>query len=304
MGLGDIKLGSEKGGVGQMLNPVDKFVHVDGIRLHYVEWKGGEPTLLLVHGLSANARTFDRWAESLAPRYRLIAPDLRGRGDSDKPEGPYGIEVHARDMELLLNALNIDKVVYIGQSLGAIIGLQFTANNPGRVLKLVLGDQGGVPDDEAQIAEILNTIQISIARVGTTYSSRDAYLDFFKGNPFLQPMWSKYFESLVEADIEVLPDGTARSKMRKEALEQDTTSLLNLAYENLYPKVRCPTLLVRAPCGILGEKDYALSPEVTDKIVRSIPNCRLYEVEGANHYTLFLVEQPELMQEIIRFIEE
>lgn len=287
-----------------MPSPIDKFINVDGIRLHYVEWEGGEPTLLMVHGLSANARTCDRWAESLAPRYRLIAPDLRGRGDSDKPEGPYGIEVHARDMELLLNALDIDRVVYIGQSLGATIGLQFAANYPGRVLKLVLGDYGGTPDDEAQIAELRNTLQISLARIGTIYPSRDAYLDFFKGNPFFQAMWSKYFESYIEADIEVLPDGTARSKMRKEALEQDITSLLNLAYKNLYPKVSCLTLLVRAPCGILGEKDYALSPEVADRIVRSIPNCRLYEVEGANHYKLFLVEQPELMQEIIRFIEE
>ena len=207
-------------------------------------------------------------------------------------------------MELLLNALDIDRVVYIGQSLGATIGLQFAANYPGRVLKLMLGDYGGTPDDEAQIAGLWNALHISLARIGTTYPSRDAYLDFWRGNPFFQPMWGKYFESYVEADIEVLPDGTARSKMRKEALEQDTTSLLNLDYENLYPKVSCPTLLVRAPRGILGEKDYALSPTVADRIVRSIPNCRLYEVEGANHFTLFLVEQPELMQEIIRFIEE
>lgn len=64
------------------------------------------------------------------------------------------------------------------------------------------------------------------------------------------------------------------------------------------------TLLVRAPCGILGEKDYALSPEVADRTVRSTPNCRLYEVEGANHFALFLAEQPELMQGIIRFIAE
>jgi len=287
-----------------MLKPIDGFVHVDGVRIHYVEWEGGEPTLLLVHGLTANARSFDLWADTLAPRYRLIAPDLRGRGDSDKPEGPYGIEVHARDMELLLKALNIDRVVCIGQSLGATIGLQFAANYPGRVLKLVLGDYGGTPDDETQIAELWNALHISLGRIGTIYPSRDAYLNFFKGNPFFQPMWSKYFESLVEADIEVLSDGTARSKMRKEALEQDITSLRNLDYENLYPKVSCPTLLVRAPRGILGEKDYALSPEVADRIVRSIPNCRLYEVEGANHFALFLVEQPELMEEIIRFIED
>jgi pimeloyl-ACP methyl ester carboxylesterase len=287
-----------------MPSPVDKFVFVDGIRLHYVEWEGGEPALLMVHGLSANARSFGLWAETLAPKYRLIAPDLRGRGESDKPEGPYGVEVHARDMELLLNALDIDRVVYIGQSLGATIGLQFAANYPDRVLKLMLGDYGGTPDDEAQIAGLWNALHISLARIGTTYPSRDAYLDFWKNNPFFQPMWSKYFESYVEADIEVLPDGTARSKMCKEALEQDTTSLLYLNYENLYPKVRCPTLLVRAPLGILGEKDYALSPTVADRIVRSIPNCRLYEVAGANHFTLFLVEQPELMQEILRFIEE
>lgn len=287
-----------------MVDSVDKMVNLNGIRLHYVEWEGNEQTLLLVHGISVNARTFDRWAESLAPRYKLVAPDLRGRGDSDKPEGPYGIEVHAKDMELLLNALDIERVVYIGESLGAIVGLQFAVNYPDRVFKLVLCDHGGIPDDETERVKIINAIQLSLARIGMTFPSRQAYIDFFKDNPFFQPMWSKYFETLVEADIEVLPDGKARSKTSKEALEQDVTSVANLSFEMLYPGVSCPTLLVWAPRGILGEKDYALSPEVANRIVRSIPDCRLYEVEGANHYSLFLMEQPELMKEIITFIEE
>jgi len=287
-----------------MQGPVAKFVYVDGIRIHYVEWQGGEPTLLLVHGLSANARSFDLWAEILAPRHRLIAPDLRGRGDSDKPESPYGVEVHARDMELLLNALDIDRVVYIGQSLGAFIGVPFAASYPERTYKLVLGDGGGRSDDEAERDELFKSLQISIARVGMTFPSRDAYIDFWKGNPFFQPLWSKYLETYMEADLEVLPDGTARSKCRKEAAEADVASVINLAYEDLYPKVTCPTLLVRAPLGLFGERDYVIPPDVADRIVRSIPDCRLYEVEGANHYTLFMVEQPELMQEIMRFIEE
>jgi len=117
-------------------------------------------------------------------------------------------------------------------------------------------------------------------------------------------MWNKYFQSYLEADLEVLPDGRARSKCSKEAIEQDIAAGFTFDYEDLYPKVKCPTLLVRAPCGIFGERDMVLLPEVADRIVRSIPNCRLYNVEGANHYTLFLVEQPRLMQEIVRFIEE
>jgi len=281
----------------------DGFAEVDGVRLHYWEWEGGEPTLLLVHGFTANGRMFDPWAESLAPRYKLIAPDLRGRGDSDKPKGPYGAEVHAKDMDLLLTALKIDRVVYIGASMGANIGLTFAVNYPGRIMKLVLGDAGG-QGDEAQVAELLKSIQASIARVGVIYPSKDAYWDFWKGNPFFQQMWDKHTESYLEADVEVLPDGRARSKTSKEAIEQEMAAAsTSPAFEDLYPKVKCPTLLLRAPCGIFGERDMVLMPEVADRIVRSIPSCRLYNVEGANHYTIFR-EQPEMMQELVRFIEE
>jgi len=158
--------------------PKDGFAKVNGVRLHYVEWKGGEPTLLLLHGLTANCRSFDLWAESLAPRYRLIAPDLRGRGDSDKPKGPYGAEVHAKDMNLLLSALKIDRVVCIGESMGGNIGLKFAVNYPERIMKLVLGDAGGVGGDEAYKAELLKSLQASIALKG-------CLLGFLEGQPIL-----------------------------------------------------------------------------------------------------------------------
>jgi len=287
-----------------MTNCIDHFVNVNGIRMHYIEWPGGEPTVLVVHGLSANARSAGAIIDSLAGRYRVIAPDMRGRGESDK-KGPYGVKTHVRDLEDLLNILKIDKVIYIGESMGANLGLQFSVTCPNRVSRLVLGDAGGLTSDRSEKEKLLQSLQASLARLGAVYPSREAYIDFWKSNPVFKNIWTKYFQDFLEADIEVLADGTARTKASKEACDYDVNDMTNnFDYESLYPEVTCPTLLLRAPKGIFKETDYVLPPDVAQKIVSSIPNCRLYEAEGTNHYTIFFVEQPNMIKEIFRFIEE
>jgi pimeloyl-ACP methyl ester carboxylesterase len=92
----------------------EHFVETNGIRLHYIEYKGDGPTIILMHGLTANANAFDGLiAAGLSPAFNVISIDLRGRGQSDKPVDDYTMAAHAKDIIGFLDALGI-KMAVIG----------------------------------------------------------------------------------------------------------------------------------------------------------------------------------------------
>src|SRR6266581_3650630 len=102
------------------INPAhDEFIVAGDLTFHCVQWGEQGPTIILVHGITANAFCFQAFADDLARDHRVFAYDLRGRGDSDKPEGGYSIPVHATDLAELIDELDLDRPVIAGHSSGA-----------------------------------------------------------------------------------------------------------------------------------------------------------------------------------------
>src|SRR4051812_30322712 len=121
----------------------DKIVTINNIDLHYLEYAQHSdlPALLLLHGLTANARAFDSLIlQGLYRHFRVIAPDLRGRGLSGKPAEGYSFEDHAQDILGLLDELHIEDVIICGHSYGGYLGVYLAVHYPGRVLKLAIMD--------------------------------------------------------------------------------------------------------------------------------------------------------------------
>src|SRR5690348_5975518 len=110
---------------------------VNGINLHYVTWgefTTPERAVLLVHGLTASSQEWGLLGPALADQgWYAIAPDLRGRGLSDKPPHGIGIPYHVNDLLSLSDALSLPTPQVIGHSLGAMIGVFFAAIHPARV---------------------------------------------------------------------------------------------------------------------------------------------------------------------------
>ncbi len=102
-----------------MQEPRLRQVRGDGITLQLAEWPGAGHTIVCLHGLSANCRWWDTVASGLAPQHRVLAPDLRGRGRSDKPATGYSLAHHGRDIVALLDDLSLDRVVLMGVTLHA-----------------------------------------------------------------------------------------------------------------------------------------------------------------------------------------
>ena len=136
-----------------MPEPADRFVTVDGLKIHYVEWGDAQrPPLILIHGISRFARTFDHLVPSFVDRYRVIAYDLRGHGDSDwDPQGRYLVEDHVGDLEGLVKSLGLKNIVVWGNSTGGRVAQVFTALHPDLVTHLVAEDVG--PERPRSIAD-------------------------------------------------------------------------------------------------------------------------------------------------------
>lgn len=118
----------------------------DGLRLYYRDYAGSadRPPLLCLHGLTRNSRDFDVFAERYAGRFRVIAPDFRGRGMSDRDSQPanYLPPIYAADVLQLLDELGIEKAVFVGTSLGGLVTMLVAGFQPERIAAAILNDIG------------------------------------------------------------------------------------------------------------------------------------------------------------------
>ncbi|MCE5334810.1 MAG: alpha/beta hydrolase [Desulfobacteraceae bacterium] len=112
----------------------------DGTGMHYETAGSGSVPVVLIHGYAMSWVAWERVIAEFAPRYRLYAVDLRGFGDSDKPEGGYELVRMADDLVEFLDALKIPKAVFVGHSMGGTIAQHIAVRHPGRVLGLVLAN--------------------------------------------------------------------------------------------------------------------------------------------------------------------
>ena len=102
------------------IRPVsDEYIIAGEMTLHYVQWGTKGTPVVLVHGLTANAFFFQALADGLADEHQVFAYDLRGRGDSDRPEDDYSVPTNALDLLEFLDGLGLEKPVNLGHSLGA-----------------------------------------------------------------------------------------------------------------------------------------------------------------------------------------
>jgi pimeloyl-ACP methyl ester carboxylesterase len=258
-----------------------------GVAIHYQTW--GAPNAgraaVLIHGLTANHMTWALLGPHLANAgYYVIAPDLRGRGLSGKPPQGYGVAFHAADLLGLLDALNIRQADIVGHSLGAVIAMYLGAVHPTRVRKLALIDAGGkIPEDTAQ------AIGASVARLGASYPSLDAYLGLMRQLPMITewtPLWDDYFRY----DAETRPDGTVASRVPKSAIEEESLALALTRSEALPDLIHKPTLLIRATVGLLGpDRGFILPRDEAERVRDIIAGCQLVEIGDTNHYTVVTV---------------
>jgi pimeloyl-ACP methyl ester carboxylesterase len=248
-------------------------VPVAGGSLRVVSWGDSGPTVLVAHGITANALSWARVAGALAGRVRLVAPDLRGRARSAGLPGPYGMAAHAADLMAVADHLGLSRVALAGHSMGAFVVTEAAARYPSRVSSVLLVDGGlplpvpaGIDVDDALHA----IIGPAMTRLSMTFDSLDAYSGYFRQNPALGRYWTPEMSAYVARDF----TGSGSSCLL-EAVRADTRDMLTAAA----PADGFP--LLWAPRGLQDEDPgmYAAS-DVAGRDAELVPDV--------NHYTLLL----------------
>ena len=280
----------------------DEFVIADDITLHVLQWgKQGTP-VVCVHGLTANAFCFQAIADELASDHRVFAYDLRGRGDSDKPETGYSVPIHAADLAELIKELELERPIIIGHSLGALIALYFAAHYPLALSKLVLIDAGAplpwnTPEEQPA------WLAASVGRLGVPVPSFKEYIERLKMAPFLSP-WNEYFDLYFKHDVFVEHDGSVASKCYREGVIEEGLRYGEAQPEQQWAKVEVPTLLLRAGQGMFSDSDQLLPEASAERMLKAMKQCHYVNYPTLNHYTIVFNAASGPAQEIRTFLEK
>ena len=116
------------------------FLSINGARLHYLDWGGHGPVLLLIHGWNSNAHVFDDLAPRLTDRYRVVGLTLRGFGESDTVPGSYSLARYADDLRVLLDSLRVQRATIAAHSFGGWVLTAMARRYPGRIDRAVYLD--------------------------------------------------------------------------------------------------------------------------------------------------------------------
>lgn len=257
------------------------------LRLHYVDWGNeGAPPLLLVHGGCDHSRNWDWVAQRLRDRYHIIAPDLRGHGDSQwMLGGSYGISEFVYDIAQLLHQTNNTPAKIIAHSLGGHIALRYAGLYPETVEKLVVIEGLGLsPEKEAELAakgmddrirEWVDKCRNISGRTPRRYPSLDeAFQRMQEENPHLRPEQARH---LTIHGANQNEDGTYSWKFDNYVRAWPPFGLPNDEVHKLWSSITCPTMLVR------GTESWASDPSV-DGRAKHFQNATVENVENAGHW--------------------
>jgi len=263
----------------------------DGIDLAFGYWPGRGAPVVALHGLTASYVSFMGVAERLAGRRAVFALDLRGRGDSDKPAGPYGMVQHARDVASAMRAMGLGPSIIVGHSMGGFIAAALAAQESDLVAGVVFIDGGYAPAIAAAGPQqaLDAALQLRITQLRQTHPSREAYRLFWRGQPhFPAEDWGPWVEAFL--DYEVRGEAPElRPKASEDGVKADL--LEGLQREAMIARlkaIRVPVLMIRAPAGFVP----GTPPLYPDAMMEQMRTCvQAMEEEliaGTTHYTILM----------------
>jgi pimeloyl-ACP methyl ester carboxylesterase len=265
----------------------------DGVELAFGYWPGRGAPVVALHGLTASHVNFIGIAERLAGRCALFGLDLRGRGDSEKPEGPYGLLQHARDVAAAMRAMGLGPSIVVGHSMGAYVATALAAEEPGLVSALVLIDGGyalEAPATNSPAAGANAALALRIMQLRQTYPSREAYREFWRTQPhFPAEEWSPWVEAFL--DYEVGGDSPVQPKAAERGVIADLGEAFQRdAINQRLDSIRVPTLWLRAESGFIPGQAPLFSDALVSEFRAHVPHVEDHKFPGTTHYTLALGE--------------
>jgi non-heme chloroperoxidase len=223
-------------------NPESDFVHVNGIRLHYLDWGGSGPTLIFLTGMGCSAYIFNRFAPRFTDKFRVLALTRRGQGDSDYPETGYDADTLTEDIRQFMDHLKVEKAILAGHSLAGVELTHFAATYPARVEKLIyldaLDDRRGFP----AIGDQNPLRNIEIKKEASSPHTLEEYIaDFKRDFPYFAEIWSELWDEEISHGIKINEAGVFVDRM-PASVEKMMLENLGHRYAPKRVEAKIPTL--------------------------------------------------------------
>jgi len=264
-------------------------------RIAYLEWGDprNESVLVCVHGLARCARDFDALAAALAERYRVVCPDMAGRGDSEWLADPmlYVVPQYVADVVTLIARLDVESVHWLGTSMGGLIGMALASQRDTPVTKLVLNEAGPVVS------------KVSLERIAAYVGLAPTFPDLESAEQYVRVVAAPFgahsdaeWRFLTEVALRRNADGSYRMHYDPRIGEPLRAHMPDgdLELWPLYESVRCPTLVLH---GALSD---LLTRETCERMAACGPKAKVIEIDGVGHApTLLHQDQIELVKEFL-----
>jgi pimeloyl-ACP methyl ester carboxylesterase len=271
----------------QLAGPTSGTFFSQRLRLHYVDW--GNPTappLVLLHGGRDHCRNWDFVAERLRDRWHIIAPDLRGHGDSEwSAHGSYGGAAFIYDLAQLIDSLKLAPVTIIAHSLGGMIALRYAGLLPEKVARVVsIEGLGASPKQQAEkaakpyhqrLATWLAEQRGLAGRQPRRYASLDEAVARMRAEN--QHLSERQAVHLTRFGVNQNEDGTYSWKFDNYLRSWQPSDMTQAEIEELWARITAPALLV------YGGDSWASNP-VTDGRARHFKTARVVTIPGASHW--------------------
>lgn len=260
----------------RLLQPSEGEVKVNGLRIHYFEWKGtGTRPLVLMHGLRDYAYYWQDCANRLLDEFHIFAPDQRGHGESEHAPGGYLVWALASDLAKFVDAVGLERFDLVGLSLGSRASMAYARENSLRLKHLALCDMGpqmakvgavGLKDDMTSKAD----------RPASSFTLEQAMSFYREQWPALDDVSLKRLiqNSLVQGE-----DGSYSNRYDRRLADITTKAAIpeiDFLWDSL-TQVRCPTLVMR------GQHSPILDDEISGRMVRALPDGCLHVFKHTGH---------------------
>jgi pimeloyl-ACP methyl ester carboxylesterase len=245
-------------------------------RVAYTEWAGppGAPTVLCVHGLTRNGRDFDDLAGALSCRFRVVCPDVAGRGRSEwlNHAGDYGYPLYLTDMAALIARLDVGEIDLVGTSMGGLIGMMLAAQPGTPIRRLVVNDIGPLIAKEG------------LLRIAGYVGADPVFADLAELEAYLREVAASFgrlsdaqWRRMAEHGARRRPDGTLGRAYDPAIAEAFKTVKDDIDLWPVWDAIRCPTLVLRG-----AQSDLLRGADAAAMTARG-PRARLVEFPGIGH---------------------
>ena len=271
------------------------------LRLHYVDWGNADkPPLLLLHGGRDHCRNWDWTAEALRDQWHIIAPDLRGHGDSQwSPDGSYTMAGYLYDLAQLIHQQRLAPVTVIAHSLGGNIALRYSGIYPESVARLVAIEGLGPTRMLAELAgktidkrmdEWIHEQRALAGRLPRRYGSiEDAFRRMQEENPHLSAEQARH---LTAQGVNQNEDGTYSWKFDNYVRAWPPYDMSRRDIASLWSRITCPTLL------LYGKESKSGNP-ADDGRAEPFRHARVVGIDGAGHWL-----HHDRLDEFLRILKE